>query len=164
MRPYYVLTLFVVTVFACAAGMGFALLVFNRTDSQPQAPKSTPTPTPLPSVALTPARITVQEFTSQYFKALNNHDFDTAYAFLSPSWGVDRQAYQRYWRQFEAGSIKSNILAIAPSPSKSVTVNWSGKYAGETVEIQFRCALSASATTYRIDRCQQTVLRGTAPR
>lgn len=169
MRPYQVIVLSGLSSASITIGLILALSRFHGTvPSFPpfQSPEVPSSPVPSPSVALTPERATVQEFMSQYFEALNNHDFDTAYASLSPSWGVDRQDYQRYWRQFEVGSIKSNILAIAQSPSKTatVTINWSGDYAGAIVEIQFRCTLGATATTYRIDRCQQTVLRGTAPR
>jgi hypothetical protein len=64
----------------------------------------------------------IEDFITLYFEALNQHDFDTAYAFLSPAWGVDHAAFGRYWSKFKTGSIKSKILTISRPSAKSAIV------------------------------------------
>lgn len=165
MRPFYLIILSS-TLGAILIGLSVALIRFSQEVPRTEPPASPSASIPSPFDTPEPEQVTIEEFMNQYFEALNNHDFDTAYAFLSPAWGVDRQAYQRYWSQFKAGSIRSRVVATAQPSSKfaTVTLIWSGNHAGGNVEIKFRCWLRTNSTSDRIDRCQQTVLRGIAPR
>lgn len=158
----------IVLAFLLGAGSFFVWNHLKAQISSNLSPDSAPVaePPPLPPTPLTPAQTSAKEVLVQYFQALNQHDFDTAYQFLSAAWGVDRQSYERYWRQFDIGSIQAKILLVTQRSEQStaITSNWSGASAGKSVTVQFRCELSETATSHRIDRCQQKVLRGILPR
>ncbi|GAQ00120.1 nuclear transport factor 2 family protein [Leptolyngbya sp. NIES-2104] len=149
--------LILVTAGLCATliGVSTALIHFNQESARDQTSELSPSPAPLPSIAST-ARPSIEDFVSRYFEALDEHDFDTAYAFLSPAWGIERGKFQRYWEQFKAGSIQAEILNISQSSAQSVIVvlRWSGNNAGKTVKVRLRCSLRTTPTSYRIDRCK----------
>lgn len=139
---------------AALIGLSVALTRLNRELSPTQS--STSSSDLVPSPSSTPTRMTVEDFVNRYFDALNQHDFDTAYAFLSPAWGIDRKEFQQYWSKFEAGSIKFEILSIAQPSSQSaiVTLRWSGRRGGKAVRLRFQCSLRATPSSYQIDQCK----------
>ncbi|GAQ00157.1 hypothetical protein NIES2104_67220 [Leptolyngbya sp. NIES-2104] len=141
---------------ASLIGLNIGLTRINREIPSTQSPTLSSNSVPSPSVDPTPIQMTVEDFMSRYFEALNQHDFDTAYSFLSPAWGVSRQDYQRYWKQFKAGSIKSEILSVSQRPDKSIDVklNWSGESAGNLVKVKFRCSVRTTPASYRIEICK----------
>ncbi len=141
---------------AALIGLSIGLTRLNRELPSTQSSTLSSDSIPSPSVDPTPIRMTVEDFMSQYFETLNQHDFDAAYSFLSPDWGISPQDYQRYWKQFKAGSIKSEILSVSRRSDKLIDVklNWSGESAGKTVKIKFRCSVRETPTSYRIEICK----------
>lgn len=141
---------------ATLIGLSVALTRLNRELPLTQSSTSPSAPTPSPSVTSSSKRITVEDFMNRYFEALNQHDFDAAYAFLSPAWGIGPKEFQQYWSKFKAGSIKSEILSITQPSSRSaiVTLWWTANSDGKAVKINFRCSLRATPTSYRIEQCK----------
>lgn len=155
MRPSHLIIL-AGTLGAALIGLSVGLTHFDRKLPPTQSFTSPSAPIPSPSVTLSPTQMTVEDFMNRYFEALNRHDFNTAYAFLSPAWGVEFKEFQQYWSKFEAGSIKSRILTITQSSSQSaiVTLRWSGRRDGKTVKLRFQCSLRATPSSYRIEQCK----------
>lgn len=152
MRPSQIVLLS--TLFGAGLiGLSFILTRLDRASLNTQPAVS---PDPLPFVAPTPQRMTIEDFVTQYFEALNKHDFDTAYAFLSPAWGVGPVEFGRYWSKFKAGSIRSEILTISYPSAKSaiVKLRWSGNHSGKTVSVNFLCSLRTTPSSYRIEQCK----------
>lgn len=124
----------------------------SKGQEQPGQEVKTPI-SPFPKKEQDVLKPTAETFIENYFVALNRHDFKAAKRVLAPmldpKWVKD---YERYWQNFESGSLSISIRSIATDKQNLTKVRFTryGKFKGVKAESNWIYWLSESKSDFRI--------------